>query len=145
MSYSKAKHFEDHQAFLSETYMNQHWEKLVDLIEHLNLYMLRKLDIKTRLLYSSQLAVDGRKDDLVLNLCREVGASTYLSGPLGKDYLREQRFMDAGIRVRYHEYQHPIYRQSHDGFEEQMSIIDLLLNCNNGREVLLRNQEQPAL
>jgi LmbE family N-acetylglucosaminyl deacetylase len=50
---------------------------------------------------SSALGPTGTKDDLVLDLCRRTGATTYLSGTLGRRYLREDRFAEAGIRVTY--------------------------------------------
>jgi hypothetical protein len=46
----------------------------------------------------------GAKSDLVLNLCREVGATVYLSGPYGRDYLDLPSFDAAGIEVRWHDY-----------------------------------------
>lgn len=46
----------------------------------------------------------GHKSDLVLNLCREVGATTYLSGPNGRNYLDIPAFEQAGIEVLYHDF-----------------------------------------
>jgi len=46
----------------------------------------------------------GVKSELVLNLCKEVGADVYLSGPHGRDYLDLPAFEDAGIGVEYHDY-----------------------------------------
>lgn len=46
----------------------------------------------------------GAKSDLVLNLCKELGASTYLSGPHGRNYLDLPSFDKAGIEVAYHDF-----------------------------------------
>lgn len=46
----------------------------------------------------------GVKSDLVLNLCKNVGADTYLSGPQGRNYLDLPAFDKAGIEVLYHDY-----------------------------------------
>jgi hypothetical protein len=48
----------------------------------------------------------GHKSELVLELCRNVGATQYLSGPQGRDYLDLPRFEKAGIEVLYHDYPH---------------------------------------
>jgi len=57
-----------------------------------------------------------------------VGATTYLSGPSGRDYLDIRPFSESGIRVEYHEFRHPEYRQLHGDFLPAMSTIDLLFN-----------------
>ncbi len=46
----------------------------------------------------------GHKSELVLELCRNVGADQYLSGPHGRDYLDIPAFTRAGIEVLYHDY-----------------------------------------
>ena len=73
-----------------------------------------------------------------MNLCRELGADRYLSGALGREYLREEIFTEAGIAVTYQDYRHPTYPQVHGGFEANMAALDLLFNCGpRSRAVLL--------
>jgi hypothetical protein len=43
----------------------------------------------------------------LVELCQLAGCETYLSGPLGRDYLDVAAFKAAGIEVRYHDYQYP--------------------------------------
>ena len=69
-----------------------------------------------------------------MELCIKVGATTYLSGPFGRDYLDASAFEKAGIELLYHDYIHPKYSQCFDGFEPYMSVIDLLFN--HGEESL---------
>ena len=64
-----------------------------------------------------------------LNLCRHVGATPYISGPFGRDYLCEERFIQAGIEITYHDYLHPVSEQVFPGFEPQMATVDLIFNC----------------
>ena len=88
------------------------------------------LAIHTPLVRCSELNVRGAKSDLILAACRAVGATTYISGPFGRDYLDEAAFRDAGIQVRYHDFQHPRYSQrGRGGFFPQLSVLDLLMNC----------------
>ena len=56
----------------------------------------------------------------------------YLSGPLGRDYLVPERFEEAGIELRYHDYVHPVYAQAHPGFEPYMAVIDALFCLGTG-------------
>lgn len=127
LEYSKAPYFERYWSWLEAQY-ERPWECLGDLLRELNDFLLRELNVDTKLIYSSDLGVAGRKDDLVLNLCSEVGATTYLSGPLGRDYLHPYRFREAGIALEFHDYVHPRYGQVHKDFLPNMSVIDLLLN-----------------
>ena len=67
---------------------------------------IERADISNSMIRSSTLGGNklGRKSDLVLNLCKEVGATQYLSGPHGRDYLDIPSFIRAGIEVVYHDF-----------------------------------------
>ena len=144
LNYSKAPFFGQHAEFFQGVY-KQNWTKLSDLAQEITTYLLRCFDIRTKLLFSSQMEISGAKDELVLNLCREVGAKTYLSGPLGRNYLREELFHSAGIEVRYDDYQHPAYSQTYSGFEPSMAAIDLLFNAGPASRQVLMSRQQIAL
>lgn len=107
---------------------------------------LRDLQIETPLRYSSEMPVAGTKSELVLNLCRAVGADTYLSGALGRNYLDEASFTTAGLAVRYQDYAHPTYAQCQPGFEPFMGVLDLIFNHGpRSRDVLLNRVPVSAL
>ena len=93
--YARAPFFAPHGAALESSY-EQTRSRLVEVIDDLTSYQLGAFGIATPLVRSSDLTARGSKDELVLNLCREVGATIYLSGPLGRDYLHEEAFNDAG-------------------------------------------------
>jgi hypothetical protein len=92
-------------------------------------FWLAELNIATRIVRASELPVQERKSDLVLALCKYFGASAYLSGPLGRDYLQQQQFADAGIEVHYHDYVHPRYQQLYGDFVPAMGVVDYWMNC----------------
>ncbi len=129
-NYSKAPFFSEHAPFFEEIY-SQTWESFSPLVREMTTYFLKALNIQTPLLFSSQMSAQGSKEELVLNLCKEVHATTYLSGPLGRDYLREESFHEANIKVQYHDYLHPVYPQLHEPFEPHLAIVDLLFNCGS--------------
>ena len=79
--------------------------------------------------------VEGVKSDLNLNICRQLSASEYLSGPSGKDYLDQQSFVDAGVNIIFHQFSAPTYQARH--FHAGMSMLDVLMNCGpNSRAVI---------
>ncbi|HVI52294.1 MAG TPA: WbqC family protein [Candidatus Sulfotelmatobacter sp.] len=126
-NYTRTPFFGEHKDFLEETYRRE-WPRLADLTRFMTTYLLAALDIKTPLLYSSEMAVEGAKDLLILDICRKTGATTYLSGALGRQYLQVEPFDTAGVSIYYQDYHHPAYPQAYDGFEPYMAVIDLLLN-----------------
>ena len=126
-AYARAPHFAEHEAFLAGVY-ERDWPLLAPLAAELTAWQLDAFGIRTPLRSSTKLGAEGAKDELVLDICRRLGASTYLSGALGRDYLREELFEAEGIRVVYQDYDHPAYRQLHEPFEPQLAALDLLLN-----------------
>jgi len=126
-SYSKAPFFKEHSGFF-ETVYGKEWHKLAPLMEEISRYLLDALSITTKMVRSSELASVKTKSDLILDLCIKVGATTYLSGFFGKDYLDIELFNAHGIHVQFQDYQHPSYQQIHGEFLSHMSVIDLLFN-----------------
>lgn len=87
---------------------------------------------------SSELEVDGARSDLLLAICRRVGADRYLSGISGREYLDVASFEQAGIGVEFHEFHHPLYRQQREPFMPCMSSVDLLFNHGSESAGILR-------
>jgi len=138
-NYGKAPYFADYAAFFELLYKRE-WHLLSDLCWELTTYFLTSFHITVPLQYSSEMQPRCTKGDLVLELCKKVGAGTYFSGVLGKDYLDEEVFRGSGVNILYQSYQHPEYSQCRlKTFEPNMAAVDLLFNCGpQSREVLLR-------
>ena len=126
--YARAPFFEPHRNWFQDFFAAPS-DRLAPLLRVSTEYLLGVLGIQTKILYASEIDVSGSKSQLVLNLCRAVNATTYLSGPLGRGYLNEAVFKQAGIDVVYHDYAHPLYTQLHGDFSPFMSVVDLLFNC----------------
>ena len=127
-NYAKTNYMEQHKYFFKEIYSSPK-KYLIDLIKETTDYLLKQLELKTEILYSSNMNPVGEKDELILNLCKKVGAKKYISGIFGKDYINKKKFLASDIQIEFHNYSHPVYLQQHTGFEPFMSIIDLLFNC----------------
>jgi hypothetical protein len=68
------------------------------------------------------------KKSLAVDLCKEFNCDTYLSGAGARSYNDSERFEQAGIKLRYQDFFHPVYKQAHGGFIPNMSILDLIFN-----------------
>lgn len=127
--YSNSKFFDFYRSDLEELYRRR-WENLSDLNIEFITTICRFLSIRhTRFVRSSALDVEGRKTERLVNICKKLGISTYISGPAGSNYIEENLFKQNGIHLVYHQYNYPPYHQLHEPFESNVTILDLLFNC----------------
>ena len=129
-AYHRAPFFEKYQAFFKEMLFRQ-WEKLDDLVICLTEYICNLLKIKVQFVRASDIDVQGRKMDYLVDMCRKLDATHYLSGPSAKSYIEEEKLKDIGVTLQYQNYNYPTYPQLHGQFADHMSIIDLLFNCGD--------------
>ncbi len=140
-NYGKAPYFDKYRRSLNFFYVHP-WETLTELNEAMLGWFLTALGCwPTRCLRASDFDFQGAKSELVLDMCRQLGATTYIFGALGRDYADEVAFERAGIELRFQNYHHPSYPQCWGGeFVPYMSVLDLLLNCGPKSLEILRNQ-----
>lgn len=115
-----------------------HWDRLVDLNEAMLRFLRAACDIRTPLVKSSELGVDGAKSELVLNLCKAVGADALLVGLGGsRQYLDREAFARAGVELVFQQFQHPVYPQRGQGpFTPGLAAVDYLFNKKTKQEEL---------
>ena len=140
INYQKSQYFEKYWNEI-EKILDKKWEKLIDLNFALIDYCISELDIKTKTIKSSELKVEKSGSEKLLEICKRLNASTYLSGELGVNYLNEEIFNDAGIKVVFEKFYHPTYNQIHSKFVPNMSIIDLLFNEGKNAEKILEKSQ----
>lgn len=140
-NYRKAECFDEVFGWIAP-YYDKPWNRLSDLCFEMMMDCITRLGLDTQIVRASeQLSVEGAKSDLVLELCKATGATRYLSGSLGRDYLDLESFADAGIEVGFQDYQHPQYPQAYPGFEPGMGIVDLFMCADNPSKVISANDD----
>ena len=128
--YSKTPFFDLYFPWCEKTF-NREWDFLLDLSLETIQYLKGELKINTPLLRSSELGESGNKSERLISICKQLGATQYLSGESAKNYISEKDFSDQGIGLEYQNYQHPEYPQRYEGFVPFLSTIDLLFNCGD--------------
>jgi hypothetical protein len=131
-SYARAPGFADLSATLKQAYtdvptgLSAINRRFIDLV-------MTRLGITTALTSSAAYElIQGRTERLV-HLCRQAGATEYLTGPAARSYLDESLFHAAGIAVRYMRYDdYPEYPQLYGPFDHAVSVLDLL--CSVGQD-----------
>lgn len=128
-NYSRAAHFKDYREVFEDLYVSAHWQLLSDCNRAFLESICGILGIQTRLSWSWEHAASDGRNERLIDICRSVGATTYLSGPAAKGYLDEAMFNAHGISVEWMTYpDYPEYRQLHGPFEHGVTILDLLFN-----------------
>lgn len=136
-SYRKAPFFDCYASWL-ESFYSKEWNFLIDLTSEMLYFLIKKMDIKTKIIRQSDTGIKSQKQDLVFDLCKATNADIYISGSLGRDYLDLKPFKEAGIEVYFQSYQHPVYSQSGKyGFIPNLGIIDLLMNVGSERALAI--------
>jgi hypothetical protein len=130
-NYGKAPYFKEITALLEPHYSvaTDNRIPLADFNIGLICSLAAYLSIGTQFIRASELNVLGQKTDLLLNICRAVGARTYLAGAGAKLYQEDAKFEEAGITPVYSPFSQRSYPQLFGEFVGNLSIIDVLMNC----------------
>ena len=111
-----------------ESILNKNHEHLMELNEELINFFFEELKIDVKFFKASKFDVVGAKNQYLINLCKAFNANVYVFGQMGKDYSDKELWEKNNIKIFFHEYNHPIYKQKFNNFESHLSIIDLLFN-----------------
>jgi len=138
-AYEKAPFFNSYMDFFEDLYSKK-WDNLASLNEYIIRYLLKEFKINTEIVRVSELDIDGKSTDLLINVCKKLGADAYLSGINGMKYLEISKIKDADIRLLLHDFKHPIYTQQYQHLEfiPNLSCIDMLFNCGENSMKILR-------
>ncbi len=139
-NYKNASHFREMAGWIEPLYLNCNYCYLTDV----NLHFIRAindfLNIKTRIVQSSEFKLHEEKTQRLVNICIDLKATDYYSGPAAKAYMDEQKFVDRGIRINYWDYSgYKQYDQLFPPFEHGVSILDLIFNVGNDTKSFLKS------
>lgn len=127
-SYANAKFFKKYEYFFENLYKKE-WTSLFELNFDILKRMIDILGIKINIIKSSELNVSGTSTEKLVNICKAIGADTYVSGIGGRNYIEENLFVKNNIKLEYQNYVPKSYTQHlSDSFIPHLSIIDMLAN-----------------
>ncbi|HEY9870426.1 MAG TPA: WbqC family protein [Candidatus Obscuribacterales bacterium] len=128
-NYAKAKHFGDYRAAFEQCYLRATDRYLSAINEKFIRLICNILGIETRITSASQYASEGDRNWRLINLCKQVGAEVYYSGPAAKSYMDVALFEQEGIEVVWMDYSgYPEYEQLFPPFDHHVSVLDLIFN-----------------
>jgi hypothetical protein len=124
-----APHYKEVYPWLEKVYEKANHKYLSDINRVIIEEFLRKIGILTEVIDSREFRLEGDRTEKLMNICTQLQAEIYLSGPAAKQYMDEALFSNAGIRVEYLDYSdYEEYSQVFQPFSHGVSIVDLLFN-----------------
>ncbi len=138
--YSKTPFYNEYKDFLEDLYTKE-WDKLMDLDIYIMEYIFDLLDVDTEILYDKDYDFVGKKTDMLVDMCIQTNCDTYLSNLGSSAYVDISCFTDKGLNHQYINYIGEKYKQAYSGFEEGLTILDMLMNCGTDKtkEILLND------
>lgn len=127
MNYARAPFFKTYAPELEAFFHSETPELLSEVNHALISHICGLLGITTKITWSSDYEVIDGKTERLVSLCKQSGATDYYSGPAARDYIVDELFTEAGIRLHYMDYSgYPEYPQLHGAFEHGVTMLDLL-------------------
>lgn len=142
-NYKKAGYYEEIWQYLYPFFEKRYYY-ICDVVLESLIILKNIFKIPTELILQSDLPYDeqAKKNDLVLNICKVMNASQYLSGNGARNYMNLEPFRQAYIHVAYQQFKHPLYYQFNcPSFIPNLSALDLLFNCGieESRDIFWKN------
>ena len=115
--------------------------RLSDLNLQLIQWLARVLGVRTPSVLASSLNMQGRRTQLLADICHKVGAGEYIS-PIGSaEYLLNELDLltSANVETFFHNYDHPRYAQQFPPFLAFASVLDLIFNEGDRSMEIIRS------
>lgn len=128
-AYRKAPCFQSAMPVLQDIFLYEE-RNLFSFIRHAVIRICQHLGINTSIVTSSQLAADHSLagEQRVINICRELGADTYINPPGGRTLYNAQNFAENGLQLKFIDPVLKPYPQLADHFTAGLSVIDVIMN-----------------
>jgi len=127
MNYCKAPYYNNYIGEIKNFY-DQNYTYLPELDIKLIELLKKMIGIKTKTISSSQLKVNGKKDERIVNICKKLKAKILYDASGAKELLDKSYFKQNNIELVFQSYKHPTYKQQWGDFISYLSVLDLLMN-----------------
>ncbi len=135
-TYKKAPYYKDVLPLLEEFYLNRTWDKLSEANQFFIKTISEYIGLDTRIDNSVNYILSEGKVERLLNLLKQLGCTEYISGPSGRDYLKDYEpiFTEQNINIIYKKYGNYKKYDHRYNYLDGVSILDVL--CNVGQAEL---------
>jgi hypothetical protein len=131
-AYRSAACFDEYWPLIERWYAECNYKYLTEINVHFISKICAQLGINTDIRFSSEMDLAEDRTERLVSICKQIGASSYYSGPAAKNYMDESMFEAAGIDLNYWDYSnYKPYPQVHGQFEHGVSILDMFFNLGD--------------
>lgn len=116
LNYKKSLYFFQYSDVI-EPIFTTHFNYLGEFLKFQLDIFINILNIKTKILYLSDLNINSKKQELIKDMCLYSQCNTFLFGAMGKNYAEEKYFNDFNINIKFQESKPNI---------NYLSILDIL-------------------
>ncbi len=138
-AYAHAPYFREHLAFVERIFSDE-FKKLVDLNLAVIRRLLKHLEIDTKVLLLSDLGIDSKGNQLLIDICKKLHVRKLLAQGASRKYIDEKLIYKAGIDLQFFTPVPPIYPQLWGDFVPNLSAFDLLFNCGPKAKEILKSR-----
>ncbi|MFF8917445.1 WbqC family protein [Streptomyces sp. NPDC015032] len=135
-TYGRAPYWPEHREALEAVY-RMPWTHLVDLNEALLRLLLDAFGLPVAMVRTSDLSPAGRQTGMLIDLCRQRGATRLRVGTGALAYLDHRLLAEHAITVEVATYSHRPYGRA-PGWRPALSALDLLLHQGPNAASILR-------
>ena len=128
MNYSRSINYPNNIKVIENILKNK-YEYLIDLNLEFIKYFFFILNIKTKIIKSSELNLLKKGSNKILEICQLLDCSEYITGEGSKNYLDLNKFKENKIDINFKIKFKKKYDQINGKFINNLSIIDYFLNC----------------
>lgn len=134
-NYSKAPYYSKYSDALYEVWAGCESDSLADINLVTFMHLKELLNIQTDISLASEMQIQSSDPTgRLVEICRKLGATAYIAGRGGKDYMNLALFEKENIKVIWQDFDpgKVSYSQIGDGYVAGLSIIDCLFNVGQG-------------
>jgi hypothetical protein len=137
LNYKKAPHF-DRVFDVYGQLLSVKYGGIAQLNEAMTLRFCKEAGIERKFMKSSELGLNSKREERVIDICKAAGCDSYFSGGGAAAYQSQAHFLQNGTRLVYSDYRPFAYPQLWGGFIENLSALDYFFNCGFDFDLLER-------
>lgn len=128
MNYKKAPYFAEIFPAYQEVLLKD-YDNIAELNIAINQFVLDGFGIKVPFVRTSDMTISSVREERILEICKNLGATEYLSGNGARAYQKQENFEEEGLILTYLDYKPIKYQQLWKEFLPCMSVLDYIFNC----------------
>lgn len=146
LTYARAPFGEEVLGIVLPIIENGRQKTLADINIELITCFCQYFGIKTNLIRSSELAIEGKKSERLIEICRRLDASHYYSPAGSRDYIEEEDlFPRSGVALTYQDFPSRPYTQfNSNDFVPYLSTVDLAANLGKTASIAYIRRSSPS-